>query len=116
MRYFLFLSLLFPSLLWSNTRGITQVDLQIPQGECISLYKESYALVIGTSDYQDLAWGDLISVPQDVTAVKEALEQQEFQVQTVMDPSSEELDDKFEEFIDNYGYDKDNRLLFYCTA
>jgi hypothetical protein len=46
MRYFLFLSLLFPSLLWSNTRGITQVDLQIPQGERISLYKGSYALVI----------------------------------------------------------------------
>jgi hypothetical protein len=112
----LLLLLLLPSLLWSNTRGITQVDLQLPQGERISLYKGSYALVIGASDYQDPAWGDLTSVPQDVTAVKEALEQQDFLVQTVMDPTESILLERINEFIDNYGYEKDNRLLFYYAG
>jgi hypothetical protein len=74
------------------------------------------ALVIGASDYQDPAWADLTSVPQDVTAVKEALEQQGFLVQTVMDPTESILLERINEFIDNYGYERGNRLLFYYAG
>ena len=46
--------------------------------------------MIGASKYQDNAWGDLSSVGEDVKAVRLALEGQEFQVQTVMDPTEDD--------------------------
>ena len=68
-------------------RAIRPVSLKMPDGNQVKLYQGSYALVIGASDYQDNAWGDLSSVGEDVKAVSQALEAQGFQVQTVMDPT-----------------------------
>ena len=114
----LFLVLLFlvPTLLFSQTRAIRPVNLQIPNGEQIELYKGSYALVIGVSDYQDNAWADLSSVSQDVNAVSEALQGHGFEVTQVLNPTESDLIAAMDDFIDNHGYDKDNRLLIYYSG
>ena len=113
---FLFLLSLLPTLLFSQNRAIRPVSLQIPNGEQIELYKGSYALVIGVSDYRDNAWADLSSVPQDVDAVAEALQGHGFEVSKVLNPTEADLIDAMDDFIDKHGYDKDNRLLIYYSG
>ena len=108
----LLVSFLLVPLAWSQTRAIRPVKLQIPSGKSVDLYQGSYALVIGVSDYQDNAWVDLDSVPADVDAVRKTLERQGFIVQTVMNPTESMLRDHFQEFIDAYGYEPENRFLF----
>ena len=56
----------------AESRAIRPVTIQIPNQGQVELYKGSYALVIGASNYQDNAWGDLSSVREDVKAVREA--------------------------------------------
>ncbi len=112
----LLVSLLLVPLLFSQTRAIRPVNIQIPNEGKVQLYEGSYALVIGVSDYQNNAWVDLDSVPADVDAVRKTLERQGFIVQTVMNPTESMLRDHFEEFIDDYGYEPENRLLFYYAG
>jgi len=113
---FLFLVCLLPSLIFSQDRALRPVLLQIPSGEQIELYKGSFALVIGVSDYQDNAWADLTSVPKDVNAVSNALQRHGFEVTKVLNPTESELISAIDNFIDNHGYDKDNRLLIYYSG
>ena len=56
----------------AESRAIRPVTIQIPNQGQIELYKGSYALVIGASEYQDNAWGDLTSVREDMRAVRQA--------------------------------------------
>ena len=100
----------------AQTRGISRVVLQIPNGERIQLYSQSHALVIGVSKYQDSAWGQLDSVPMDVREVKEALEGQGFNVETILNPTKQDMNDRIEQFIGDYGFEKNNRLLFYYSG
>jgi len=100
----------------ASTRGISRVTLQIPNGEKIQLYSQSHALVIGVSKYQDSAWGQLDSVPRDVREVKKALEGQGFNVETILNPTKQDMNDRIEQFIGDYGFEKNNRLLFYYSG
>jgi hypothetical protein len=100
----------------AQTRGISRVVLQIPNGEKIQLYSQSHALVIGVSKYQDSAWGQLDSVPRDVREVKEALEGQGFNVETILNPTKQDMNDRIEQFIGDHGFEKNNRLLFYYSG
>ena len=84
--------------------------------EKIQLYSQSHALVIGVSKYQDSAWGQLDSVPRDVREVKKALEGQGFNVETILNPTKERMNDRIEQFIGDYGFEKNNRLLFYYSG
>ncbi len=100
----------------AQTRGISRVVLQIPNGERIQLYSQSHALVIGVSKYQDSAWGQLDSVKNDVREIREALESHGFNVETILNPTKERMNDGIDDFISNYGYEKNNRLLFYYSG
>ena len=97
----------------AQSGAVRPVKIQIPDKRQVQLYKGSYALVIGASDYQDNSWGDLSSVREDVAAVRQALEEQGFLVETLLDPTEDALIDQINDFIDQYGYEQDNRLLFY---
>ena len=79
------------------------------------LYTESHALLVGVSDYRG-GWPDLESVPRELAQVQAALESQGFDVVTRLDPDADGLKDAFEGFINQYGYDPDNRLLFFFAG
>ena len=55
-------------------RGIVPVPIKDKAGNQVGLYKGSYALIIGVSDYTN-GWPDLPEVKEDLVAVGEALEQ-----------------------------------------
>ena len=61
-------------------------------------------------------WPKLESVPREINTVAEVLKSQGFQVKTVIDPDGKQLEQAFENFVDNYGYDADNRLLFFYSG
>lgn len=97
-----------------NTRAI-KMKITDREGKQVGLYRESHALVIGVSDYIG-GWPKLESVPYEVERVEQALLKQGFHVKKVIDPNSDTLVSAFETFIDDYGYDAHNRLLFFFSG
>jgi len=94
------------------------VELRNSEGtrqDTVRLYKGSYALLIGVSRYT-AGWSSLESVPAELTKVEEVLREQGFVVEKCMDPDSEGLTAAFTDFVNRYGYDPDNRLLFYFSG
>lgn len=108
--------LLIPSLPLSATkRGLEPISITTSVGEEVGLYRESHALLVGVSDYQ-AGWPDLPGVKKDVEIVRATLEEQGFNVVTVNDPTRSELEQAFTDFINSYGQETENRLLFYFSG
>lgn len=80
----------------------------------IKLYNASYALVIGNSRYQ--FWDSLPGVGSDVVAVRAALEKQGFVVETAENLNSESFNRTITKFIDDHGFEPENRLLIYYAG
>jgi Tfp pilus assembly protein PilP len=96
----------------ADTKGISIVA---NDGVQIGAYESSYALLVGVSDYTN-GWPDLNSVPSELSQVETLLKQRGFEVIKVMNPTSNELEDAFRDFVDEYGLDAANRLLFYFSG
>ncbi len=98
----------------AKIKGI-QVAIKDQQGNQVGLYNESHALLIGASEYT-AGWPNLESVPFEINRVEKALRKQGFSIKTVMNPNSHELFSAFDDFIDEFGFDEDNRLLFFFSG
>jgi formylglycine-generating enzyme required for sulfatase activity len=96
-------------------RGIGVVPIKTANGKQIGLYKGSHALLIGVSDYT-AGWPDLQSIPGEMNKLEKALSSKGFSVTKISDPNARKLKSSFEDFIDKYGYDKNNRLLFFFSG
>ena len=81
-------------------------------------YGKSYALLIGVSDYQRRSgWKDLDTVSKELDQVEKALEAVGFQkIVRVDNPDEDALRKAFDKFKDDYGFHKDNRLLFFFSG
>lgn len=77
--------------------------------------RTNYALVIGIGRYT-AGWTRLPGVAKDVAAVKKALEEHGFYVESVMDPDAAYLQQSLEDFIKKHGDQKNHRLLFYIAG
>ncbi len=101
----------------ADTRSVRKVvKIKSPLGEDVrELYKESHALVIGVSEYTK--WKKLPGVLEDITAVRKALEEHDFEVKVVKNPKNRnEIKNELDSFISQHGRDPDNRLLFYYAG
>ena len=115
---FLIASLLAAAIVSSaaaQERGIVPVLIKDKSGNQVGLYKGSYALVIGVSNYGE-HWPTLKGVRDDVRVVSETLNSQGFKVLLVKNPNYSELISKMNTFIRDYGFDPQNRLLFYFAG
>jgi len=92
----------------NNVASLATADVHSP------LYKESHALLIGASNYQ--TWPQLSSIPSELDEVQSTLEAQNFEVERLIDPDSQELKMGIEHFIREYGYDSENRLLIFFSG
>lgn len=111
---FLFFILIQTNIHADSNRGKV-VRIKNNKGEEIGLYKESHALLIGVSKYTN-GWPELPGVKDDIKAVKAVLEKQGFNVVVIADPNTKMLNQAFTDFINKFGYDIDNRLLFYFAG
>ena len=100
----------------AQSQSVRPVNIWKQDIEQVELFKGSYALVIGASDYQDNAWSDLTNIKEDIVAVSQALEEQGFQVQTRLDPTGDILLEEITDFINQFGIEEENRLLFYFAG
>ena len=92
-----------------------EVVVKDGSGQQVALYRGSYALLIGVSDYT-AGWPSLNSVPSELDRVEAALKDKGFHVIRVMDPTGEALKRAFEDFIGMYGFHQNNRLLFFFSG
>lgn len=97
-----------------ETRGLTRV-FKNNKGKEVGFYTGSYALLVGVSDYTH-GWPDLTSIPAELAEVETTLKQNGFKVEKVINPNSIKLYDTYRNFINQYGYDKGNRLLFFFSG
>lgn len=81
----------------------------------LQLYKGSYALLIGVSNYT-AGWPKLPGVLQDLLDVEKALKSQGFEVTVLKDPDSVHLESGIKDFINRYGLEPDNRLFIYFAG
>jgi hypothetical protein len=115
---FVLISLLVSAFIVSSAvaqRGIIPVPIKDTAGNQVGLYKGSYALLIGVSDYTE-GWPDLPEVKEDLIAVGDALGQIGFQVYKSLNPKRTELEGAINGFISKHGYEKDSRLLIYFAG
>ena len=96
-------------------RGYQKVKILNSQGRKVSLYKESHALLIGASEYKN-GWPKLEGVKNDIEELSALLKGQDFHVVVVENPSYNQMIGAFTDFINRYGLDPDNRLLFFFSG
>jgi formylglycine-generating enzyme required for sulfatase activity len=96
-------------------RGFGVVPIKAADGKQVGLYKGSHALIIGVSDYT-AGWPDLESIPGEMKKLETALKGKGFSVTKIINPDSRGLKRGFEDFIEKYGYDTNNRLLFFYAG
>ena len=92
------------------------IEITDKEGKQTLLYEKSYALVIWAGNYQHSSWSKLNNVEEESKQVVNALEQRGFEVTTVGNPTGSELERAFKDFIDNYGYEPDNRLVIFFSG
>ncbi len=100
--------------LYASTRGLS-VDIRDRSGKQVGMYAKSHALLIGVSDYT-AGWPDLQTIPAELSKVELILKKQGFNVVKVIDPDSNKLQKTFKNFIDKYGYNENDRLLFFFSG
>ena len=86
-----------------------------PQGKMISLYGNSYALVVGNGDYVN-GWDPLPGAVGDADEVAGALEKNGFDVVLKTNITKEAFSKEFWKFCYKNGKSEDNRLLFYYAG
>ena len=99
--------------LHAQERGIRPVSARLPSGQEIALYQNSYAVVVGVSDYD--SWPDLPNAVRDAEEVAEVLRNLGFDVRLVRDPDSHALEQVLEDLEFQAGAEQD-RLLFYFAG
>ena len=122
IQLFLFFTILSGAILLTTTtelspqRGMS-VTVRTETGKELTLYKDSYALVIGNGAYPvKNGWNSLPGAVNDVKEVAEVLERHGFNVTLKIDVTKVEFNKAFSDFIYKSGKGKDNRLLFYYAG
>jgi hypothetical protein len=81
----------------------------------LSSYSGSYALLIGESQYTN-GWSNLESIPGELREVEKILQSQGFKVEKSFNLNAEDLTKRFKRFINKYGFEENNRLLFFYSG
>ena len=102
---------------YGGGRDLVPVSVRQDDGTVVrtNLYQSSRALLIGVSDYT-AGWPDLDSVPSELRQVKDVLESQGFYVEMKLNPDADQMEEAFDNFIDNFGFDSQSRLLFFFAG
>ncbi|RLD85514.1 MAG: hypothetical protein DRJ07_02850 [Bacteroidetes bacterium] len=99
---------------YSQKLGFEPFYIQIDKKNKIT-YVQSHALIIGISEYSN-GWNELPGVKTDVKEVKNVLKLHGFNVEVYENLNKEYIDRVFSNFINRYGQNEHNRLLFYFAG
>lgn len=85
------------------------------QSQYSPLYTGSYALVVGVNNYSDNSWPDLDEANRNAQDVADALKNNNFTVDLLLNPSYDQLLKAMKEF-EKMGKNPDDQLLFYFAG
>jgi len=97
----------------AQTRGSITIA---PKGDATAsfLYKESHALLIGNTRYNDAGWPALPTIPKELAVIQKTLLAQGFIIyedKVHLNLSERDLKGTLEDFIEDHGLDRENRLF-----
>ena len=95
-------------------RGL-HVTITTSEGNRIELYRGSYALIVGNSNYTQ-GWDRIPGAIRDVNEIAKVLEKHGFNVTLKTDLNREGFSKAINEFSLKYGKADENRLLFYFAG
>lgn len=115
-KFFPFLIILVSTLafIYSQERGF-KVVAKTSDGESINLYKGSYALVVGVSDYVS-GWPDLPNASRDAEEINGLLTGLGFNVTKLINPSKVQMNQALENLVYGPGQDPDNCLVIFFAG
>ncbi len=99
---------------FAASRGIG-INIRTQNGRVVPLYHESHALIVGNGNYRN-GWDPLPGALRDVNEVAAALKRKGFQVLLKTNLTRDDFNLAFGEFVERYGQNKSNRLLFYYAG
>jgi hypothetical protein len=108
---FLSASFFFPTLAFTDTRGIR---VTAKQGQSLYLYMDYHALVVGVSNYE--IWPKLPYAVKDAKEVASKLKDMGFKVRLIIDPTSQEMRTALNEMVYKTGLEVNRGLLFYYAG
>ena len=109
-----FILLVFTLSVQAGQRGFVAVSIKDENGvRNITLYKRSYALIIGNDRYDDPAWVSLSNAINDARAIAKELTHRGFEVTLETNLKSARLKQVIEDFIYEKGRYKDARLFIW---
>src|SRR5438270_4062564 len=95
----------------SDAAGARGVRIQ-PSAELdTGLYRQSYALIVGESNYRE--WPHLFGAERDTREVEDVLKKQGFTVKVLLDTTREQFDNAIKEFERRNDRSSPSRFLFY---
>ena len=106
---------LCPAISAQSRAELVRITNDQGKSENVRLYENSYALLIGASNYNP-GWNKLPGVNEDLKAVETVLKKQMFTVEKLIDPTSKNLLSSIDTFVRNYGLHPNNRLLIYFAG
>ncbi len=109
----IFLAYLFYSSTFAQL-GLQPTNIVL-NGVPVAAFKGSFALLIGMTNYGN-GMPSLMGVSMDMANIKQSLENQGFKVILKLDLDLAGMEDAFSTFINTYGQENDNRLLFYFAG
>jgi uncharacterized caspase-like protein len=71
--------------------------------------------LIGESQYTH-GWSNLESIPGELREVEKVLQSQGFKVEMSFNLNAKEFVERFDRFINQYGFEENNRLLFFYSG
>ena len=88
---------------WQTTAEGARQEVQFDDG--------SYVLLIGSNRAYTQGWARLSGVKEDLVAVRQVLEKHGFKVEGEENLTSDRFEARIKEFINDYGFDRNNHHL-----
>ncbi|CAN2043500.1 Sulphatase-modifying factor domain protein [Candidatus Magnetomoraceae bacterium gMMP-1] len=110
---FLIIYLLTAFAISSNS---TEIPIKDIHGSPIGFYKESHALLIGVNNYQKTWPHSERNINAELDMMEQSLIQEDFHIIKVINPTSSEMIQAVKNFIEFYGFHKNNRLVVFYSG
>jgi hypothetical protein len=107
---------LFVTLLVSAQQVGAGASLVMLEEQARATSPNSYALLIGVSDYKDGTYSKLPAIPRELDQVERVLKRQGFQSSILLNGDRVQIEQAIEQFIKKYGHQQKNKLLIYFSG
>ena len=98
------------------SKGVVNIYYNQETEESIKIFDKSYSLIIANYDYTN-GWSYLRSIRSECKQLADSLYRHGFDTVIIRkNRTKKQMMDDLEWFIENYGYDKNNRILIYYSG